>query len=204
MSPERSPRPLPDIGHRHYDYWRYRDHTWRFFEPMLARMHPVPPVLDIGAGLGLFLECCRHHGLDSVGVELSVEGIRACGGRGLPVVRADLIERFAASCGPADFRLWSRRTSINPWRGTIRTTSTSSPLTTSRSKHAGPDTVAWTSGRISGGPSGNRDSASVGSGRSFLGRYGRSPRSTGSPGARPSSRGSDFTRLSRDEDRALS
>jgi len=53
-------------------------------------MHPVPPVLDIGAGLGLFLECCRHHGLDSVGVELSVEGIRACGGRGLPVVRADL------------------------------------------------------------------------------------------------------------------
>ncbi len=57
---------------------------------MLARMHPVPRVLDVGAGLGLFLECCRHHGVASVGIEISKEGIRACAERNLPVVRADL------------------------------------------------------------------------------------------------------------------
>ncbi len=57
---------------------------------MLARMHPVPPILDVGAGLGLFLECCRHHGVPAVGLELSVEGVKAAATKHLSIVRADL------------------------------------------------------------------------------------------------------------------
>lgn len=90
MSPDGEAQAAPDLRHRSYDYSRYCGRTWQFFDPMLARMHPVPPVLDVGAGLGLFLECCRRHSVASVGIELSKEGIRACAERGLPVVRADL------------------------------------------------------------------------------------------------------------------
>jgi SAM-dependent methyltransferase len=53
-------------------------------------MHPVPPVLDLGSGLGFFLEFCLRHGTKVVGIELSREGTKASAARGLPVVRADL------------------------------------------------------------------------------------------------------------------
>jgi SAM-dependent methyltransferase len=94
VSPVNDARSGPDLRHRSYDYARYQGRDWRFFEPMLARMHPVPPVLDVGAGLGFFLECCRRHNVDSVGIELSKEGIRACAEQRLPVVRADLTLPF--------------------------------------------------------------------------------------------------------------
>lgn len=79
-----------DRGHERYDYQEYGGRDWRWYEPMLARMHPVPPVLDVGSGLGLFLECCRQHSVPAVGVELSLDGVRASAARRLPVVRADL------------------------------------------------------------------------------------------------------------------
>lgn len=53
-------------------------------------MHPMPPVLDIGSGLGFFVECCLHHGVPAVGLELSKEGTLGSARRQLPVVRADL------------------------------------------------------------------------------------------------------------------
>jgi SAM-dependent methyltransferase len=53
-------------------------------------MRPVPPVLDIGAGIGLFTECCVQSGVRAVGLELSKEGVDGMAARGLPVVRADL------------------------------------------------------------------------------------------------------------------
>ena len=79
-----------DHGHESYDYWRYEGRDWRWFDGIYARMRPVPPVLDLGSGLGFFLECCVRHGMKVVGVELSKEGTRAAAERGLPVVRADL------------------------------------------------------------------------------------------------------------------
>jgi len=79
-----------DHGHEHYDYWRYAGRSWQWYEPMLSRMHPVPPVLDLGAGLGLFLECCRHHGTPAVGLELSKEGVQAAAAKRLSIVRGDL------------------------------------------------------------------------------------------------------------------
>ena len=84
------PRPARDTAHETYDYWRYRGRDWHFFEGMFRRIHPVPPVLDIGSGLGFFVECCQHYGVEAVGLELSTEGTRASAQRHVPVVRADL------------------------------------------------------------------------------------------------------------------
>jgi len=88
-----SPSP-PDTGHRSYDYVRYEGRDWRFFEPVYARMRPSPPVLDVGSGLGFFVECCQRHGTSVVGLELSKEGIAASASRHLPIVRGDLTQQF--------------------------------------------------------------------------------------------------------------
>jgi len=85
-----TPRAIRDRGHETYDYWRYKGRGWEWFRPVLARMHPVPPVLDVGAGTGLFVECCLRSGVRAVGLELSQEGVAEMAARGLPVVRADL------------------------------------------------------------------------------------------------------------------
>src|SRR6267143_1341227 len=82
--------PIRDRVHEHYDYRQLTSRDWQWYEPMLARMHPVAPVLDVGAGLGLFLECCRHHGVAAVGIELSVEGVQAAAAKRLSMIRANL------------------------------------------------------------------------------------------------------------------
>ncbi len=84
------PAAARDRGHETYDYWRYRGRGWEWFRPVLARMRPAPPVLDIGAGIGLFTECCVRSGVPALGLELSEEGVAGMAARGLPVVRADL------------------------------------------------------------------------------------------------------------------
>jgi len=83
-------RAAVDRNHLTYDYWRYEGRDWRAYEMMYLRMTPVPPVLELGCGLGFFLECCRHHDVWAVGAELSEEGVSACASRGLSVVRADI------------------------------------------------------------------------------------------------------------------
>lgn len=86
-----------DRGHERYDYWRYRGRDWRWFEPMFARMRPTAPVLDVGSGLGFFVECCLHHETPAIGIELSEQGVASSAARALPIVRADL-------CLPFPFR----------------------------------------------------------------------------------------------------
>jgi SAM-dependent methyltransferase len=81
--------PGTDTRHLTYDYAVYAGRDWRFFEVMLDRMRPVAPVLDVGSGLGLFVECCARRGVSAVGVELSREGVEESARRHLPVVRAD-------------------------------------------------------------------------------------------------------------------
>lgn len=82
--------PERDRHHERYDYWRYEGRDWRWFERLFHRLRPVPPVLDVGSGLGLFVECCQRNGVRAVGIELSREGIAASAVRRLPVVRGDL------------------------------------------------------------------------------------------------------------------
>jgi len=81
-----------DLRHRTYDYGRYEGRDWRYFEPLLVRMHPAPLVLDLGAGLGLFLECCQQHEVQAIGIELSREGVQAAAGRRLSIVRGDITQ----------------------------------------------------------------------------------------------------------------
>src|SRR5713226_1067767 len=80
-----------DRRHLNYDYSRYAGLDYaEFYEVMLSRMRPAPPILELGSGLGYFLECARRHGMSAVGIELSAEGIAAGAPRRLAVVRADL------------------------------------------------------------------------------------------------------------------
>lgn len=79
-----------DRHHERYDYWRYEGRDWRWFGPLFERMRPVPPVLDVGSGLGFFVEYCLRRGVRAVGTELSKEGATASALRRLPIVRADL------------------------------------------------------------------------------------------------------------------
>src|SRR3972149_995032 len=83
-----------DLHHETYDYWRYQGRDWRWFERLFHRIRPVPPVLDVGSGLGFFVECCLRNGARAVGIELSREGIAASAQRRLPVVRGDLTLPF--------------------------------------------------------------------------------------------------------------
>lgn len=83
-----------DRRHLSYDYTRYGGRDWRFYEDVLDDMAPVPPVLDIGSGLGLFLECCSYRRVPAIGIELAQEGIEASASKGLPVVRGDVTIRF--------------------------------------------------------------------------------------------------------------
>ena len=52
------------------------------------------PILDLGSGLGFFLECCQRRNARAVGAELSAEGIAISVRKRLPVVRADLTRPF--------------------------------------------------------------------------------------------------------------
>jgi len=83
-----------DRRHEEYDYWRYEGRDWRWFEHILVRMRAVPPVLDVGAGLGLFTECCAKHHIRAIALELSRQGTAAIASRRLAVVRGDLWQPF--------------------------------------------------------------------------------------------------------------
>jgi len=85
----------PDRTHLTYDYWRYagRDFT-EFYEVLYDRMRPAQPVLELGSGLGYFLDCCRRHGMPALGIESSQEGTAEAAKRGHSVVRADVTVPF--------------------------------------------------------------------------------------------------------------
>lgn len=85
---------MHDAHHESYDYRRYEGRDWRFYNVMYDRMRPVPPVLDVGSGLGLFVECCLRRGTRAIGMEVSRAGVQASAAGRLPVVRADLTLGF--------------------------------------------------------------------------------------------------------------
>jgi SAM-dependent methyltransferase len=71
----------------------YGDRSWEFYRPLLAALVEFSPpglVLDVGAGTGLFVECCAKFGLTCVGLEGSMAGAAAARGRGLPMVLSRL------------------------------------------------------------------------------------------------------------------
>ncbi|MDK2970645.1 MAG: hypothetical protein PWP23_400, partial [Candidatus Sumerlaeota bacterium] len=49
-------------------------------------------ILELGCGLGQFLECCRHHGIEAVGVEYSEKAMQRLRQEGFEVYQHDLAE----------------------------------------------------------------------------------------------------------------
>jgi 2-polyprenyl-3-methyl-5-hydroxy-6-metoxy-1,4-benzoquinol methylase len=69
----------------------YSGRTWRWYEPYLLRFSNKPTrILDLGCGLGLFLECCREHGIEAVGMELSGPAIHVLEEKKLDFIQHDL------------------------------------------------------------------------------------------------------------------
>jgi SAM-dependent methyltransferase len=72
-----------------YDYHRTRD--WKHYEVYLKRFRNRPdPILEMGSGIGLFLEACRENGITSVGLEYEHEGVEAAKAAGLRAIQHDL------------------------------------------------------------------------------------------------------------------
>lgn len=71
-----------DKRYHQNDYFRYSSRPWRCYRPWLkavlrkARLQPGGRVLDAGCGQGFFTGLFAELGFDSVGVDLSAEGIR--------------------------------------------------------------------------------------------------------------------------------
>lgn len=75
--------------------WHYSDRDWTFYESYLLRFSNKPKrILDIGSGLGLFLECCAQHDIEGIGLELSDAGLEVCRQNGLQAIRQDLSKPF--------------------------------------------------------------------------------------------------------------
>ena len=85
-------------AHRLDDFERaYAGRTHLDYRPLLGvvvRYAPPGAVLDLGAGLGMFVEVARRWGLECVGLEPSTEGVAAAADRGIDLVRGDLAERL--------------------------------------------------------------------------------------------------------------
>lgn len=71
----------------------YAGRTWEHYRPLLAELIEFAPpgrVLDVGAGTGLFAQCCRNFGLRCFALEGAPETARLLRRRGLPAVAARL------------------------------------------------------------------------------------------------------------------
>jgi SAM-dependent methyltransferase len=73
----------------------YGDRTWEFYRPLLAMLVEFASpglVLDVGAGTGLFAECCARFGLRCVALEGAFDGASQARSRNLPTVVSRLEE----------------------------------------------------------------------------------------------------------------
>jgi 2-polyprenyl-3-methyl-5-hydroxy-6-metoxy-1,4-benzoquinol methylase len=66
------------VGSRQYFEEIYATRTWEYYRPIVAHVvaNSAPgPILDIGAGTGLFVEAASRWGLDCQGIEGSGEAV---------------------------------------------------------------------------------------------------------------------------------
>lgn len=80
--------------HAYYQRW-YADRDVSYYRPILSHLirHGMPgPILDLGCGTGLLVECAQCFGLDAQGLDASPEAIAIGRARseGLPIVTHDL------------------------------------------------------------------------------------------------------------------
>ena len=74
-----------------FDYTFHHTRDWKHYEVYLKRFRNNPtPILEMGSGIGLFLEACRANGQEAVGLEYEIEGVMASKAAGLNAIRHDL------------------------------------------------------------------------------------------------------------------
>ena len=61
-----------------------------YFIPYLCRMLPADFILDVGCGLGQFLELCGRYNIGSVGIDGSDISVKECKRRGVTVILSNL------------------------------------------------------------------------------------------------------------------
>ena len=77
------------VGSRQYFEAIYAARTWEYYRPVLAHViaNSLPgPILDVGAGTGLFVEAASRWGLDCQGIEGSEDAV-AMGQKRYPGLR---------------------------------------------------------------------------------------------------------------------
>ena len=87
----RSESELPGAVEMSFDFAFHKTRTWEYYAVYLDRFRGAPsPILELGSGIGLFLEACRERGIEAHGVEFEVEGVEAARAKGLDAVQHDL------------------------------------------------------------------------------------------------------------------
>ncbi|HUS14667.1 MAG TPA: hypothetical protein VM536_06565, partial [Chloroflexia bacterium] len=82
--------------------------NWRFFKAMLADcIHEAEPgrFLDVGSGLGFFVECCDRFGIPCEGLEGSAYAVAQASARGVRLTPFDLTSGAAFPYPSSTFSL---------------------------------------------------------------------------------------------------
>jgi SAM-dependent methyltransferase len=80
-----------NVAPEKFDYTFHQGRDWKHYEVYLKRFRNNPsPILELGSGIGLFLEACRHNGVAAVGLEYEPEGVEAAKRMGLDARQHDL------------------------------------------------------------------------------------------------------------------
>ena len=69
------------------------------FDMLRARMGPATTVLDVGCGVGNFLDWARRHDLDAVGVDVEPRAVAAARDRGLKAALPEDLDEFLGATG---------------------------------------------------------------------------------------------------------
>lgn len=79
------------VSHLKFDYGHHRGRDWTYYAGYIPRLRGDPsPLLELGSGIGLFLEACAHNGIEAVGLEYEAEGVAEATAKGLTAYQHDL------------------------------------------------------------------------------------------------------------------
>ncbi len=77
-----------------FEFEDIRQISKEYFIPDLYRILPADFILDVGCGLGQFLELCRIYNIKAVGIDLSKRALIECKNRDVEVVKGRLEDPF--------------------------------------------------------------------------------------------------------------
>jgi len=76
-----------------FNYTTHLARSWKDYVVYLKRFRNNPtPILDMGCGIGLFLEACRMNNVNAIGVEFEIEGVQLAINKGLRASQHDLTQ----------------------------------------------------------------------------------------------------------------